>query len=225
MNQQAILARVIEQVRTHGFWFVDIPRTSSSSIRAELGRIYGIPYGKANVIEREYSSEQIFQDHLPSITMQQVFGSEIWDTLYTFSFVRNPWDRVLSMYHHRRKVCGIPDTLSFRDYVIDLNRRNWGQAGSLFEYRWHYFGSSDYVCGGGDEILVNFVGRFENRKEDIGKIAARIGAESFGDLAIQRASPQGRHYSHYYEEDTRNMIGELYIRDIELFHYEFQDIA
>ncbi|MDP6675577.1 MAG: sulfotransferase family 2 domain-containing protein [Gammaproteobacteria bacterium] len=221
MNQRVILTKVIEQVRVNGFWFIDIPRTSSSSIRAELGRIYGIPYGKANLIEREFSMGQIFEDHLPASAMMQVFGPEIWDRLFTFSLVRNPWDRVLSMYHHRRKVRGIPQAMSFRDYVIELNCRNWGVEGSIFQYRWHYFGSADYVCGANDEILVDFVGHFENRTEDIDRIASRIGAPGLGDLTIQRASPSGQHYSRWYEQDTKDMIKAIYKRDIELFHYEF----
>ena len=36
---------------------MDIPRTSSSSIRAELGKIYGPPYGKMNLIEKEIIKE------------------------------------------------------------------------------------------------------------------------------------------------------------------------
>ena len=40
-----------QEIKANGFWFVDIPRTSSTSIRVELGQQYGPAYAKANGIE------------------------------------------------------------------------------------------------------------------------------------------------------------------------------
>lgn len=225
MNQQAALENVIEQIRRCGFWFVDIPRTSSSSIRAELGKIYGSPYGKMNLIEKEHSSEQVFQDHIPAKIMKELFQPGIWEELFTFALVRNPWDRMVSLYNHRRRVQGIPEEVSFRDYILELGEHKWGIAGGLFAYHAHYLGCSDYVCGVDGKILVKFVGKFENRSRDIARIAEAIGTQGLGALAIQKASPPDRHYSLYYDEDTRNIVGELYARDIELFDYKFQETS
>ena len=202
---------------------MDIPRTSSSSIRVELGKIYGSPYGKMNLIEKKHSSGQVFQDHIPANIMRELLLPKVWEELFTFTLVRNPWDRMVSLYNHRRKVQGIPEEVSFRKYILELGKRNWGVAGGLFVYHGHYLGSSDYVCGVDGKILVKFVGKFENRSRDIARIAKGVGMQRLGTLAIQKASPPDRHYSLYYDEDTKNIVGELYARDVELFNYKFQE--
>src|SRR5262245_8701167 len=92
------------QIRRHGFWFVDIPRTSSTSIRVELGRFYGLPYGKSKTFEDQYSTPQIFRDHVPAREMREILGTDLWERIFTFALVRNPWDRIVSMYNWRRKV-------------------------------------------------------------------------------------------------------------------------
>ena len=122
--------------------------------------------------------------------MRELMQPEVWDKLFTFTMVRNPWERMVSLYNHRRKVQGIPANINFRDYVIELGKKNWGVPGA-FLHHWHYLGSSDYICNDKGRILVKFVGKFENRAHDISKIAEKIRAKEFGTLAIQKASPPG----------------------------------
>ena len=212
----------IFQIRRHGFWFVDIPRTSSSSIRAELGKFYGIPYGKSNTFDKKHSSPQIFKDHLPAKRMRQILGPEIWDRIFTFTFVRNPWDRIVSIYNWRRKIGKISHELTFRDYILELKRAHRGTGGDLFNYYGHYYGSCDYILGKNDEIIVDFIGKYENRERDIKEIARQIGFKELGNLVTQEASPSRKHYSEYYDELTREIVEQIYRKDLDLFGYEFE---
>src|SRR6056297_3194700 len=126
----------------HGLWFVDIPRTSSTSIRTELARWYGAPFGKKNVLDSQHVTEQFVPDHLPAHQFVEILGRPLWDQIFTFSIVRNPWDRTLSMFFYRRKKGNIPADWSFRDYVMHLadpEHRN-----KFFTYPGHWAGASDY---------------------------------------------------------------------------------
>lgn len=212
------------QIRRHGFWFIDIPRTSSSSIRAELGKRYGIVYGKLKLIEKKHRSKQIFKDHTPAKQMKEILGPKLWKRIYTFTLVRNPWDRMVSLYHYRRKVGRIPDDITFRDYIFCLkdSKSKWGSEDGLFSYHGSYYGCSDYVLDENNEIIVDFIGKYENRRDDIAKIAAYIGCKSIGKLAIQKSAPSNKHYSDFYDEETRKIINTLYEKDISLFDYEFE---
>ena len=111
---------ILKKILSAGFLFIDIPRTSSTSLRVELGRIYGAPYSKSNTIEKEFAQPQGFPDHLPAIAMKNLLGNENWEKLFIFTLVRNPWDRTLSMYNWRVMVNNIPSSLDFRAYVIRL---------------------------------------------------------------------------------------------------------
>lgn len=206
----------------HGFWFVDIPRTSSSSIRSELGKHFGRVYGKKNVLEKELASEQIFPDHLPARKMSAFLGNSKWNSIFTFTLVRNPWDRIYSMYNYRRRVGDeLPKEWSFRDYVLALGKAS--SESKFFKYHGYRYGASDYVLGKNGEIIVDYIGKYENRLHDLNLIASYLGLSKLGELTIQRASPKNKHYSEYYDPETRDIIGRLYAKDIELFDYGFDD--
>lgn len=214
-------SETVTQIRAAGFWFVDIPRTSSSSIKVELGNRFGPPFGKSNLLDRRFATPQSVQDHVPATRMRDFLGRETWNQLFTFSFVRNPWDRMVSMYFYRLKKGHYSEALTFRDYVLQLSRLGEGSKPDLFANQVFYLGCSDYLYDGSCR-LVDCIGRFENRQADIGKIAARIGFHKLGELWIQDNSGKQEHYSKYYDEETRNIIEHMYSRDIGLFGYRFE---
>lgn len=205
-----------------GFWFIDIPRTSSSSIRSELGRHFGSAYGKTNVIEKQHATKQlIHEDHVPAIRMQELIGNSNWDKIFKFTFVRNPWDRIYSMYNYRQKVSSIPREWSFREYVIALEKAS--PKSEFFQYHGFRFGASEYILGKNGEIIVNFIGKYENRSHDLNLVASHLNLNDLGKLHIQRAQPRESHYSYFYDSETEEIIRRLYSKDIELFNYEFDN--
>lgn len=210
------------QIRRRGFWFVDIPRTSSTSIKAELGRACGRAFAKRNIVEPGFGHEQIFPDHLPARQMRMILGERAWQRIFTFTIVRNPWDRMLSLYFYRRNVVGnIPPEMDFRTYVRRLAERNTDGRDSLFFYHGQYLGAVDYIEDEHRRSLVDFIGRYENRERDLTEIAQRIGLLAMGTLHLQNAGRQSRSYTGHYDEETKDLIARLYRRDIERFGYRF----
>ena len=207
-------------VARHGFWFVDVPRTSSTSIRSELARQFGRAYGKNNVIEKHYALPQCFPDHLTAREMRAVLGAGLWNRLFTFAMVRNPWDRTYSMYNYRRKVRSIPPEWSFREYVVALGRST--PTSEHFAHHAFRYGSSEYVTSEDGELIVDYVGRYEKRVDDLQFIASRLDARGLGQVVLQKASPPGEHYSQHYDVETESIVGDLYRKDVELFGYRFE---
>lgn len=135
-------------VKRHGFWFVDIPRTSSSSIKSELGQHFGRAYGKKHLLEKQYSTPQLCGVHIPAQEMRILLGESIWNEIFTFTMVRNPWERILSMYHYRTKASLLmPTEWSFRDYVLALKTAR--SDTKFFEYHAHRYGAAEYILGAG----------------------------------------------------------------------------
>ena len=148
-----------------GFWFVDVPRTSSTSIRVELTKHFGLTNGKKHVIEQEHKVKKIFKSHMTDQTMQELLGSKNWNDLFTFSFVRNPWDPIYSMFCYRQKTNIIPDSWTFEDYILQLEG-----ATTETEYFQHHvfrFGASDYIYDEDGNCMVDLVAKFEQRQEGI----------------------------------------------------------
>lgn len=211
----------LARIKETGFWFVDIPRTSSSSIKVELGMAYGFPYGKSNLLEKQYSTNQGIDDHLSVKKLKDFMGAEMWRGLYSFSFVRNPWDRMVSMYFYRLLKKAYSEQFTFRDYILQLKMWSEGGKAPLFAQHYFYFGCSDYIYDG-DNCLVSYVGRYENRASDIQKISSAINCPQLGKLHIQKAASDKKCYSHYYDDETREIVEKLYKNDIKRFGYEFK---
>ena len=211
-----------EEIRRCGFWFIDIPRTSSSSIRVELSRQYGPVYGKQNLLELQHACYQLLPDHIPAVSMRQFLGNELWESIFTFTFVRNPWDRMVSLYRYLRKSGLILDKLTFAEYVYLLKEAKGGADVPLFRYYGLHFSCADYIHDDQRNIIVNFIGKFENRKNDIKKVAEKLDYKALGNLAIQNTDISGKHYSTFYDEETMDIVSEIYAEDIHLFDYSFE---
>jgi len=216
----------INRIRTENFWFVDIPRTSSSSIKVELGRLYGTAYAKLNIADEGYGEKQIIPDHVPALQMHDILGNELWNEIFSFTFVRNPWDRMVSLFLYRKNAAkDIPNSMTFKQYIRNLfyymtNMVN--KKSSLFSYYGYYFSASNFISDRNGNVIVDFIGRYENRKEDIEKISSIIDCPSLGNLHLHKINKKGIHYSQFYDAETKDIISELYSKDIELFQYSFE---
>ena len=209
------------QIVQSGFWFVDIPRTSSSSIKVELGREFGFPYGKSNLTEKNFATSQVVPDHLPASYMRECLGHDAWDNLYTFTFIRNPWDRMVSMYFYRLLKGHYTEELTFHDYIKQLGSLASGKKPALFANYVFYLGCSDYIFNG-DNGLVNYIGYYENRESDIRRISAALECPELGQLFIQKSASDKKHYSQYYDEETKEIVRNVYSNDIKRFGYKFE---
>lgn len=210
-------------ISRNGFYFVDIPRTSSSSIRVELSRRFGIVYGKTDLMQKEYAAPQLLNDHIPAREIRALLGKSLWNRIFTFTIVRNPWDRHLSIYHFRKKKNKIPKRWSFHDYILRLQEAVQEKRKSKYFFRPLRLGASDFVLGENGEMLVDYVAKYESRADDLRYIRSKLNCDALGKIHIQGASPDNVHYSAFYDNETEEVIRTLYAKDLELFGYEFED--
>lgn len=200
-------------------WFVDVPRTSSSSIKVELHKNFGLIFGKKNLTEQSFISTQIIPNHIPAKFMRRALGGKIWDSLFTFSIIRNPWDRMVSMYHYRKiQVKNIPEDMTFSEYIYLLNK---DRGTGLFKYHGYYFSNADYLLDDHGEILVSYVGRYENRESDMKKIAEFTGIHDIGKIFTQKSRENSESYRQYYNAESRDIVADLFRKDLDLFGYTF----
>ena len=211
------------KIQKHGFWFIDIPRTSSSSIRVELEKYYGIPYGEKNIFETKFSSPyKLYHDHLPGKDIKRKLGVELWNQLFTFTFVRNPWDRILSFYYYRLKCNEIPSSLTFREYISLLENKQLEKYGLPLNSH-EYKNCADYILDENNKIDVNYVAKYETREKDLNTIAKKISCSQIGNLHLQKTTPPGLNFSKHFDIDLFAIIEKLYLKDITLFNYSYSD--
>ena len=195
------------------FIFIAIPKTGTSSVESVLNKF----------------STNKMQDTNKHYYLHQLTDFRV-DDYFTFTFVRNPWQRHLSTYFYYIKMVkywkqssikkssdwygvykAYVKTLSecdtFSDWVHKLYCRKWLE-------------NSDW-----DPVQlswakeVDFVGRFENLQEDLNIICDKIGIP-IQELPHKNKSKH-KHYTEYYDDETRQIVAKKYAKDIEYFGYKF----
>jgi chondroitin 4-sulfotransferase 11 len=141
---------------------------------------------------------------------------------YKFCFVRNPFDRVVSMYYQWKKPLYIYK--KERKYLFDLSNNNSFSEfiRILKEDRpdfWKDEIEFNYISID-NKLAVDFIGRFENLQEDFNKVCERLGINNSTLPKIN--SSKHRHYSNYYEEDTKKIISKEFKKDLDFFKYKFE---
>ena len=211
--------RALASVRKAGLWFVDIPRTSSSSIRTELCEQFGPAFGKADLLDQSYNVRlQSIPSHLTALDMRQQLGINTWDRIFTFTVVRNPWDRMLSLFNYRRDIGDLEPGISYKEY-LELFDSPPETHGSPFHYHGYSFQAIDYLVDKKGKLLVDHIVRYEQRSEGLAYVTEKCGCK-LGQLYLQ-SSPNSIGYREQYDQATIDMVRSICKRDIEAFDYEF----
>ena len=186
------------------FIFVHIPKTGGSSIFRALSFCNNAPDTDEN---RHLELIEIYNryGYLAGDDDGQAGGLKKY---FKFAFVRNPWDRVVSMYSYRLRNREIPPDLTFSEFVVNRREHPFGMHRDQVKF----------IEDPAGQVAVDFIGRFENLEKDWSTIQSRFGISS-GLPHLKRTSH--RPYQTYYSPELRKEIADLYRRDIETFGYRF----
>lgn len=141
---------------------------------------------------------------------------------FKFSFVRNPWSRMVSLYYNffveEKAVPKVAanryrilldlfgkDKMSFREFIESFpncSNHHWEQSYVFFE-----------------GIDMDFIGKFENFSEDVGKVYSKLGFEPPVIPHINKT--KHKPYTEYYEPDLVDIVAKEFAGDIERFGYVF----
>ena len=146
------------------------------------------------------------------------------DTVFKFTIVRNPWDKMVSqyLYHPNQGFC----SENFEQYLeiwLPYIKRTYVDIEAppdlILAHRGelHFLPQFEFI----KDDAVDFIGRFENLKEDWAEICKRLGLSEPLELPHKRQYYGRDHYSEYYTKKTRQMVAETYARDIEILDYKF----
>ena len=204
--------------------FVEVPKTGSTSIRAILGKAH-IPH--LNLVEIKTLMENSWTqfggrtNRMRGAAYQLLprerkidIGRRQFENYFKFGFVRNPWDRVVSLYE-RTEPMQMKDKMSFEQFV------DWIQFSSAtcIHSSPHRY-QLDWFLDGSGHMLADFIGRFERLNEDWAVVADKLGITE-KMLPHARENPRARHYTEYYNPRTRDLIAQKFRVDIEHFGYQF----
>ncbi len=212
-----------------GLLFVHIPRTAGTSVEEALVRAYG---GRNKRL-------RLSRKHISGKTLRKnIITKNSWDKAFKFTIIRNPWDRVVSLCKHSKKMfdpgegrgkrslnqLGLDDQVrsQTKELLLSVNLRWWllefNEKYSWIPYRidGHQIGlvhlpQSMWLMQH-DNIMLDKVYRFERLYEledDLG-------------LTLQNLNMTDcRAYEELYDDETRRWVARVYAEDIERWGYKF----
>lgn len=133
------------------------------------------------------------------------------DEAVMFTFVRNPWDRVVSAWQLLQDRGRLAPEESFKAFV--------GRGGLADREHDHFFQpQAPSFMRGGVVIPEVIIGRHESREEDWWRIASLIGCA--GTLPCHNAT-EHKPYWEYYDTETVSIVKRAYAAEIDALGYEF----
>lgn len=154
--------------------------------------------------------------HLLAEQVRREVGNELFESCFKFAMVRNPWDRAVSQFVYMkqrsdlRRLIGLNRFSSFKTYLSRLHRFDHVQ----WMPQWRF------LLDDNGDMLVDFVGRFEDFETDVRKALAQLNI-TCGTLPHEMRGKRD-HYSRYYDDESRKLVAIMYAQDIELFGYSFE---
>jgi hypothetical protein len=211
----------------YNFLFIHIAKTGGTSVRAAFNAYkWRDPYQILQALCSRVSGlsghriGSKFPRHAKAIAAYEMLPRELYNRLFKFAFVRNPWDLQVSSYHHLMRerphlLEGIQDFEGFLRWKLDPKR----------EYQFHIDTSielqSDYLIDLRGNVIVDFIGRYERFEEDFERACRRIGIKA-PRLPHRRKAKDRATYHSYYTDGTVRLVAEHFRPDIEMFGYTFE---
>jgi len=146
----------------------------------------------------------------PDLEKEDVQHKKLLDTSFSFSFIRNPWDRFVSSYCYLKEKKDeeyekyIKPFKSFKDFAIN------GSIESL-----HFKPQTYWI-----DAPINFVGRFEKLQSHFDGLCKTLGLST--QKLKKMNSTTHKSYLDYYDAETIKAVEHKYKEDVKLLGYSLE---
>ena len=199
------------------FIFIHIPKCGGSSIEYLFLKLFHPIFFEKLVSNIESKQQWPMADIMTVEEEIKIFGKSLWNSgqhsslndfdqslqsnFFAFTFVRNPWSKAVSEFFYSKRVNSYNGTL--QNYLLNPKCQPDHMTPQI-----NFLNKN-----------IDFIGRLENFQEDFDIVCEKIG---IGQQELPRKNKtKHKHYTEYYDDETKQIVAEKYAKDIEYFGYEF----
>lgn len=219
----------------HKCIFIHIPKCAGTSIESALGHLDnhngrgGQDHRSIRMIEQPWITPNILssKENISAVLRRVrhnyravmnprnklTITKEQYDNYYKFTIIRNPWARAFSWYKNvmrdeiHKKSHKITGDLSFKDFL-----RIYSGKGMLRP-------QSYWIKDFDGSINLDYIGRYETLVEDFQEICR---AMHIPQIALaHKIKGAGGDYREQYDNESIDIISDVYKEEIKTFNYSF----
>ncbi len=159
------------------------------------------------------STLHVHPQHLGALEWRTQLTPFIFNTLFKFAFVRNPWDWQVSLYHYCLQEPAHPDNAFFQSLGSFEKYIEWRVTQTLETQK-------SFLVDEEGKFIVDYIGRFENLSNDLEHVCQVLG---FDNVHVPHVNAsKHKDYRTYYNNRTRQLVEEHFQEDIAAFGYTFE---
>lgn len=183
---------------------ISVPKTGSTSLHYGLMAHLGIKFKLKDNDAHLY--------HLNAEDVSAVMGRVRFGRYFSFGVVRNPYDRMVSLFHDFRDQRKVIGEISFEEFVLTRFRARWIE-------NIHFLPQTFFLCSG-KKTLVSEVYKFEDGLDKILSDVGEIVGFSFKSIEHARRSERDDWRLYYENPAVADCINTAFASDFSTFGYE-----
>jgi hypothetical protein len=225
--------------------FVHIPKNAGQSIEHVFINLVDLTWEtRAPLLLRQNNRPELGPPKLAHLKADQYvrfkyLTQKMYDEYFKFTIVRNPWSRAVSIYKH----FGFNSKVEFTDFIKGVF-----QTKLLIDMGWFVGPQSNFIYSDTGDLLVDYIGRFENLQNSFNEICEHIGLSEglmphvnksidviptlnlnlkyIVKNLLHKKNKENQFgnnlYQDYYDQESIDIVAKIYKKDIELFCYDFE---
>jgi len=187
------------------------PNEIRKSLKYNLLKVFS-PEEKKILLSKRFPKR--YRGHIGAGQVRELAGEDVWNDYLKFSIERNPWDRVVSLFHFQKKrpyqAYESVNELGFREFVLG----GYGYQPNFELYSINGIPAMDRII------------RYEDLGTGLSDLSRTLGlpadlSESMQNIKAKGGFRNSREYKSYFDEETKRVVDYQYAREISLFGYEF----
>ena len=232
--------------------FFHIPKCAGVSVR----RAIGIDKSKHKFPHTNVSTAL-------AIDVRYSTNDDIYNSYHKFSIIRNPFERMVSLYSFRKKQGDLYIHANLFDSDVGPDGKVWDfnrwikspemkgttdegldrMCSDVFFNSYWYYKSKDKGFMGrnylrshleflnqvdflsnpltGGRLMTDTILRQESLNEEWDAMFKKLG--HIAPKLPQRNKSEHKHYSHYYDDESVQLVSKIFNKDLKFFGYEFED--
>ncbi|NES76457.1 MULTISPECIES: sulfotransferase family 2 domain-containing protein [unclassified Okeania] len=212
------------------FLFVHVPKTGGNSIQTILKNysediIINLAKHHDGVERFEVRNNKYnIKKHSTLNEYKSVLSPKQLKKMFKFATTRNPWDRCISFYFSPSR--GVKEW-NRNDFILFVNKvkplHHYIKVEPFINKVARKLKMPININTGRLDRDIDFLIRFENLEEDFQRVCKNI---DIPHITLPKYNKSERkHYSKYYDQELKEIVGKKFKEEIELVGYEFESIS